>query len=260
MIDQKKRGNFYLGTSGLLLPVPNKLYFPEEFQDKSRLNFYSSLNNSIEINSSFYKIPLPTTVEKWTLDVPENFLFTFKIYKEITHSKGLAFDSEILTHFFNVINKIRQKKGCLLIQFPPSIRIENFLSLQLLLSEIRENDPNFQWNIAVEFRHQSLYIEEVYELLEHLNFGIVFHDKTDASSSFVLTNSKFIYLRFHGPDGNYRNSYADDFLGEYASYIVESMLEGKDVYVYFNNSLGAVHKNLNKLRQLVVYALKELTE
>ncbi len=81
---------FYSGTSGLVLPVP-KLLYPAEFQDKSRLTYYASLFNSIEINSSFYKIPQIPTVCKWAESVPDNFQFTFKLSKAITHAKGLEF-------------------------------------------------------------------------------------------------------------------------------------------------------------------------
>lgn len=82
------RQDFYTGTSGLSLPFP-KHSFPPEFQDKSRLTFYASLFNSIEINSSFYKLPMASTVKKWAESVPDNFLFTFKLWREITHNKGL---------------------------------------------------------------------------------------------------------------------------------------------------------------------------
>ncbi|MEJ7683235.1 MAG: DUF72 domain-containing protein [Segetibacter sp.] len=55
-----------------MLPVPQSLY-PAEFQGKSRLTYYASLFNSIEINSSFYKIPKVSTVCKWAESVPDNF-------------------------------------------------------------------------------------------------------------------------------------------------------------------------------------------
>ncbi|TKC10524.1 DUF72 domain-containing protein [Pedobacter polaris] len=243
--------NYYSGTSGLLLPVPNKLYYPEEFQDKSRLCYYASLMDTIEVNSSFYKIPLSSTMKKWALDVPEEFLFTFKLFKEITHNKDLAFDPAIVSRFFHVISHVNQKKGCLLVQFPPSVRISHFAQLRFLMSVLRDNDPDHQWKIALEFRHNSLYCEEIYELLEEFSFGMVIHDKTPASNPIRDSGLDFIYLRFHGPGGNYRGSYADDVLYEYASYVTEWLSEGKKVFVYFNNTMGEAHANLNMLRQIV---------
>src|SRR5688572_27388286 len=104
---------FYAGTSGLVVPVRKELY-PREFQGKSRLTYYSSLFNSIEINSSFYKTPKAATVGRWSESVPDNFRFTFKLSKAITHSKKLEFDILLLELFFNAINHIGNKKGCLL--------------------------------------------------------------------------------------------------------------------------------------------------
>lgn len=243
--------NFFSGTSGLILPVPNKLHYPQEFKDKSRLCYYASMMNSIEINSSFYKIPLPSTTKKWADDVPEEFRFTFKLFKEITHNKDLAFDPETVSKFFNVISSVGIKKGCLLVQFPPSVRIGQFSQLNLLMEVLQDNNMNSEWKIALEFRHPSLYIEEVYELLEMYRLGMVIHDKLPANFPVKKNHPDFVYLRFHGPGGNYRGSYDDDVLYEYASYVIEWLREGKEVFVYFNNTMGDALANLNMLRQIV---------
>jgi uncharacterized protein YecE (DUF72 family) len=60
-----------------------------------------------------------------------------------------------------------------------------------------------------------------------------------------------MYLRFHGPGGNYRGSYSDDILSEYASYIMEWRAEGKTVFVYFNNTMGDAYNNLVTLNKFV---------
>lgn len=121
-------GNYYAGTSGLVLPVPNKTWYPEEFKDKSRLCYYASMCNSIEVNSSFYKIPLPKTITKWTEDVPGEFRFTFKLWRGITHEKGLVFNPADITRFMEAINAAGSHKGCLLVQFPPSAKISLLLN------------------------------------------------------------------------------------------------------------------------------------
>ena len=110
---------YYTGLSGLQLPVPKYLY-PAPFENASRLTYYASLFNSIEINSSFYKIPQLATVRKWAGEVPDHFKFTFKLWKGITHNKGLEFSTEDLSAYFKSINGVTDKKGCLLIQFPPT--------------------------------------------------------------------------------------------------------------------------------------------
>jgi len=242
---------YYSGTSGLLLPVRNKLFYPPEFKDKSRLCFYGSLMNSIEINSSFYKIPMASTVLKWAAETPEDFRFSFKLSREITHNNGLAFDPALLKRFMEVIAGAGHKKGCLLVQLPPSVRIGNLKQLMLLTEILRENDPAEEWNIAVEFRHVSLYQEDVYDMLDQQHMAMVIQDKAPAVTPVRESDLPFVYLRFHGPDGNYRGSYEKNLLEEYAGYIQNWLDEGKAVYTYFNNTMGEAVANLYTLKDLV---------
>lgn len=172
-MEKNTDANYYSGASGLLLPVRSKLFYPEEFRDKSRLCFYGSMMNSIEVNSSFYKIPKPATVSRSASDVPENFRFTFKLSKEITHNKGLAFDPDAVRRFMEVIGQVGDKKGAVLVQFPGSVRITQLRQLALLMNVLREADQENNWNIALEFRHVSLYQDEIYRLLEQHGMGMV---------------------------------------------------------------------------------------
>jgi len=247
---------YYSGTSGLLLPVKNKLFYPKEFQDKSRLFFYGSLMNSIEINSSFYKIPMASTIKKWAGEVPEDFRFTFKLAKEVTHNPGLAFDPAVVTRFMDVISSVGEKRGCLLVQFPPSVRIGNLRQLRLLMEVLRNSDPANSWNIALEFRHVSLYTEEIYRLLENYGMGMVIQDKPPAITPMLETDLSFVYLRFHGPDGSYRGSYEADLLEEYAGYINDWLADDKTVYTYFNNTMGDAVANLYSLKDLIHRSVK----
>ena len=188
--------NFYTGTSGLLLPVRNKFFYPEEYKNRSRLCYYSSLMNSIEINSSFYKIPMASTVERWASEVSADFKFTFKLFREITHQKKLAFDPSIMTHFMEVIGSVGGKKGSLLVQFPPSVTILNIQQIRHLAICLRENDPCSEWNTSFEFRHKSLYDHEIYHVLEGLDIGIVIHDKSPANTPIEEKDQSFVMLGF----------------------------------------------------------------
>ena len=241
---------FYSGTSGLVLPV-NKEQYPPDFQGKSRLEYYAYLLNSVEINSTFYKLPTSTTLSKWSENVPENFQFTFKISKTITHSKSLDFSLQDVVAFMDVIENMKDKKGCLLIQFPPSIRIEKFKKVQNLLIEIQKLNSQNSWKIAIEFRDSSWYISEVYEILEELNTTLVMHDMAKGSTGWDITNGNFIYIRLHGPEPRYRGNYSDEFLKDFAGKIKKWIKSGKVVYVYFNNTLGSAFKNLEDLNKFV---------
>ena len=239
----------YGGISGLQLPVP-KYLLAEEFQNASRLTYYASLFNSIEINSSFYKVPQASTAAKWAASVPEDFRFTFKLWREVTHIKGLDFREADVAAFMEVISSVKDKKGCLLIQFPPGLGNEYFLQLEKLLSTLLKNSM-MEWKIAVEFRNKSWYNSATYGMLEHFKAALVIQDIPKSATPLVTHNSHFIYIRFHGPTGNYRDSYSEDYLNEYAGYINEWLEEGKDVYAYFNNTAGDAINNLNTLKKLV---------
>lgn len=242
--------NFYSGLSGIELPMP-KYEFPPEYQRTSRLIYYSTFFNSIEVNSSFYKIPMHTTVGRWSLSVNDKFKFTFKLFKEITHVKDLRFDPNLIQVFIDTIANIGEKRGCLLVQFPPGLKRDSIIQLDNLLHFIKISDPTGRWNVGVEFRNKGWYNEDVYDLLKTYHAALVMHDIPASATPFKNIPSGFFYVRFHGPTGNYRGSYTDAFLLEYAEYIKEWMSEGKTGYVYFNNTMGNAFNNLVTLNSLV---------
>ena len=237
---------FYSGTSGVVLPL-NKTQFPADFRDKSRLQYYSSLFNSVEINSIFYKLPKKETVNTWAESVPEDFRFTFKVPKVITHASQLDFKLTDVTEFIDVVEDIGDKKGCLLAQFPPSVTIEKIESLKKLLETLTQVIKPDSWNLAIEFRNSSWYEPKVQELLRSFNASMVLHDMQNSSTSWDYDQTDFIYLRFHGPEPRYRGSYSDEFLKQRASSIKKWISEEKTVYVYFNNTVGDAFANLQTL-------------
>jgi uncharacterized protein YecE (DUF72 family) len=242
--------NFYSGLSGLQVPIP-KYLFPEPHRNSSRLTYYSTFFNSIEINSSFYKLPMTRTVAKWISLVPEGFKFTFKLWKEISHAKQLAFKEAEVALFFNAISSAHRKKGCVLIQFPPSLGGFHIRQLDALLCCIAQHNLNSEWKIAVEFRNRSWYQPDVYDILESHHAALVIQDMPKSVTPMINRHSDFVYVRFHGPTGNYKDSYEQHFLEEYASYVKEWLAEGKTVYAYFNNTMGDAFKNLQTLNRLM---------
>jgi uncharacterized protein YecE (DUF72 family) len=242
--------NFYSGTSGIVVPVTQALY-PDAFKGKSRLTYYASFFNSIEINSSFYKLPQAFTVVKWCKMVPEDFQFTFKLSKSISHSKNLDFNADELTLFMETINNVDEKKGCILLQFPPSLKLENLKQLKELFKMI--NAINAQaWKIAVEFRNKVWYNEQTFRLLKDYNISLVLHDLPASATPLSAPLNNIVYLRFHGTERGYRGNYNNEILLAYAKHINKWIEEGKCVYCYFNNTLGNAFDNLKTLNQLVI--------
>lgn len=250
-VQSEEKALYFSGTSGIVLPFPNKQFYPLEFQDKSRLTYYGTLFNSVEINSSFYKVPMASTVAKWASEVPEDFRFTFKLWKEITHIKGLDFNPEDVDRFIQTISHAGHKKGCLLVQFPPSLKIQSKEKVNQLLRRIQDADPDHAWKVTVEFRNKSWYHADTFNLLNQYHAGMVLHDKTGSETPFSDVIGSVVYVRFHGPNGNYKESYADSFLYEYAQYIHEWIEDGKEVFIYFNNTMGDAVNNLKTLNSFL---------
>jgi uncharacterized protein YecE (DUF72 family) len=191
------------------------------------------------------------TVEKWSASVNDEFKFTFKLFREVTHCKNMEFDPDHIQQFIEVINHIGDKRGCVLVQFPPSMLETNIHQLDKLLHTIKTADPENRWKVAVEFRNKGWYNDDVYELLESHQAALVIQDIPKSATPTIHTSSDFFYVRFHGPTGNYRGSYTEAFLQEYAEYVKEWLAEGRTGYVYFNNTAGDAFRNAETFNKIV---------
>lgn len=239
----------YCGTSNIVLPVRNKTAFPESFRDRSHLEYYASLFNSVEINSTFYKLPLPATTAKWASLVPVDFRFTVKISKTITHQKELVFNPADVSKFFETVKGFGHKKGCLLIQLPAGAKADLVERFEDLLDHITQHNDG--WQLAVEFRDKSWYYDRMYRLLEAAGCCLVEHDMPKSKPS-TFPQSPVKYFRLHGERGDYRGSYTPEFIERLSEKIKDAEKDGHTVYTYFNNTIGdAVHNAL---------ALKKLSD
>ncbi len=245
---ENKREHFFIGTSNITLPVANKKEFPEAFKGSSRLTYYASLFNTVEINSTFYKIPRAKTIIRWTEEVPREFRFTFKLNREITHDKERVCNPVVIKNFMQIINNVETQKGCLLVQFPASVH-HNPSYLECLLFTI--NEHNQSWKVCIEFRHPSWYNDTIFQLLSRYGSTLVIHDMFTSILSQEELDTGFVYLRFHGPAGDYRGGYNPDMLDRCSAKIATSILQGKMVFAYFNNTMGNALSDALTLQKLV---------
>ncbi|TDH26621.1 DUF72 domain-containing protein [Segetibacter sp. 3557_3] len=246
----KDHPKFRVGTSGVVVPTPKQL-FPPEYQQSSRLTYYASFFDTLEINSTFYKLPRKATLQRWIAEVPDAFQFTFKLWRDITHAKKLSYSAEHLEAFFEVLDQPDSNNTCLLIQFPASITFEYFAEIKKLLMLITGKDNKNQWRKAVEFRSESWYNSETNSMLDDCGASLVLHDMPKSKWLTPNKDAPFAYYRFHGPTGNYRDSYSDDFLHQQSRHITNLLNDGKDVYAYFNNTMGDAFNNAISLKQMV---------
>ncbi|MFT3704824.1 MAG: DUF72 domain-containing protein [Agriterribacter sp.] len=244
----KPKGSLYIGTSNIVL-AGSKGTFPHEYKDRSRLYYYSTIFNSVEINATFYKTPLHKTFRKWAADTTSAFKFSVKFPKTITHSKKLAFQQSDIHSFLQQADGLGEKKGCLLIQLPGKITLDYFSEVDDLLHHINQDELSGGWKKVIEFRDGSWDTGETLELLDGHHFSMVHHDHAKIKMEPFPQKSNLIYVRCHGPMGNYRGSYEDDYLRKLAARIHEWSAKGKQVYVYFNNTIGDAFHNAKRLME-----------
>lgn len=243
----KKRGKFFIGTSNITLPGP-KATFPEEFRTTTRLQYYSTLFNSLEVNSTFYKLPLARTLEKWSSEVSTDFRFTLKLWKEITHVKESNVIASNIDKFMDVVNVAKKNRGCILMQFPPSVTAVQLEHVIKILQHIHKRNTS-EWALCIEFRHSSWYVSKgIQKILRILSISVVVHDMPASRTPVNALNSDVLFLRFHGPSGDYRGDYSNEFLDEISEGIHEQLRQGKDVYAYFNNTIGNAFENARFLK------------
>jgi uncharacterized protein YecE (DUF72 family) len=123
--------------------------------------------------------------------------------------------------------------------------------LEKMLTLVQTPDADPTWRIAVEFRDRSWYRQETYDLLDSFGATLVLHDMPASASHIPRGKAGFIYVRFHGIRGDYKGTYTHAHLEEYAEKIKTWLSQGKDVYAYFNNTIGDAVTNLETLNTLV---------
>jgi uncharacterized protein YecE (DUF72 family) len=194
---------------------------------------------------------MPVTFTKWSHFVPQGFQFTIKLWRDITHARGFNFNPEDVALFMKAAASLGDKKGCLLIQLPPNVAWNKIGQLEKLLTLVQTSDADPPWRIAVEFRDKSWYRQETCHLLDRFQSALVLHDMPASVIDNPVGKAGFIYIRFHGIRGDYKGSYTEAHLRAYAEKIKNWLRQGKDVYVYFNNTIGDAVANLETLNTLV---------
>ncbi|MDP2897566.1 MAG: DUF72 domain-containing protein [bacterium] len=236
---------WFIGTSGWSYEHWRGIFYPDDLKSKDWLSFYTQHFSTVEVNSTFYHMPNPATLDNWRKNTPDNFVFTLKMNRWVTHRKKLEDVGYPLNQFCGTARRLEHKLGCILHQIPPSMTKDIPLLasyLTLLPKEVRH---------AIEFRHESWSDEETFDLLhsEGVAYCIISAPKLEAH---IRATAPFAYIRMHGQGGWYASRYSDNDLKEWAGSIVKLARQGCYGYVYFNNDYGgyAVENALTLRKQL----------
>ena len=244
----KPAGRVHVGCSGWQYPHWRGDFYPAELPTSRWFAHYALAFDTVEINSSFYRLPPPETFAKWRDQAPPRFVYAVKASRFLTHMKKLKDPEDPLRRFHTHARHLGSHLGPILYQLPPRWpldleRFEIFLrALAALPARLRH---------VVEFREPSWYDDRVFALLEHHKVALCLHDMHGSATDRVVVGP-YIYVRFHFGTQRYGGRYDDRRLDGWAGWLAERAKSGLDVFAYFNNDTGGhAPRDAVRLRSLI---------
>lgn len=215
-----------IGCSGWSYAHWRGVLYPEKGSTARWLELYAQRFDTVEVNATFYRLPTRLTVERWSSRTPEGFCFAVKASRYLTHVRRLrGLDAGVL-RLEERIGPLRatSKLGPMLWQLDGRFRRDD----DRLAAALDRLPPGRH---AFEFRHESWFVDDVYELLRARNAALVVADRAPSDPTPWVPTSDWAYIRFHsgrGRNGMYTRRQVDEWAGRIATF-------GGDVYAYFNN-------------------------
>ncbi|HZI89160.1 MAG TPA: DUF72 domain-containing protein [Candidatus Polarisedimenticolia bacterium] len=232
-------GFLRVGTSGWAYRHWADFYGPE-IRPPGYLARYAREFPTVEVNNSFYHLPLPSTYEKWARETPPGFVFALKLSRYITHIRRLRAVKRETRRFLVNALPLTRKRGPLLVQLPPSFqadprRLAQFIDATRDVARDLELRPSLR--LAFEFRHESWFqSEETRRVLEDAGaVAVSAHSTRYPGAEEPWRTASWVYLRFHGPRELFASEYGEEALQAWGLQIRGWLREGSDVYAYFNN-------------------------
>ena len=174
--DASKQLQFYIGCTGWSMKEWLGKVYPTGTKAKDYLKHYAKQFNTIELNTTHYRIPSKASIEKWYTESTADFKFCPKIPQTISHSKNLGIGTGKILEFCEAIQGLEEKLGCCFMQFPPYFGKDRLGQVQQFIQHFPSHIP-----LAMEFRHESWYnspkdSESLFQLLEDNGIATVITD------------------------------------------------------------------------------------
>ncbi len=216
-----------VGTSGYSYPEWRGSFYPPDLPAAGMLAWYAGRFAAVEINATFYRMPVPRTLAGWASATPPGFTFALKAPQRITHVARLRGVDEPVRHFCETARTLGPRLGPLLFQLPPSFardlgRLGDLLAL--LPPDVR---------CAVEFRHPSWLADDVYERLRARNVALCIVDSEKGTTPAVAT-ADFGYFRLRD------EGYSDGDLARWAERVRTTGPAWREAFVFFKHEASGL--------------------
>lgn len=219
----------YLGTSGWQYKHWKETFYPPGVPQAKWLEFFMERFQTVEINNAFYRLPPLETFQKWHDRTPEDFVFAVKANRYLTHIKRLKEPEEIVGRYMENVVGLGKKLGPILVQLPPNLKID-LENLDRTLTSFGK-----KVRVAVEFRHDSWYVDETRALLEQHCASNCWADRGSKPITPLWRTADWAFLRFHAGAADPHPCYGKTSLQTWAQRLADVFGTDADAYVYFNN-------------------------
>ncbi|HEX9989382.1 MAG TPA: DUF72 domain-containing protein [Chloroflexia bacterium] len=222
------------------------MHFPEE---GTHLERYAQVFQAVEINSSFYRPHKPSTYERWSNSVPEEFRFAVKIPKAITHVRRLVGTEGYLRDFLSECSHLGAKLGPLLVQLPPSLLFDA-RTVDTFFTLLR---AHFSGDVVCEPRHPSWFAPEPESLLSSFHVARVAADPHIVPEAAEPGGwSNLVYYRLHGSPRIYYSAYPHGYLQALAEKLTDKAASGCHVWCIFDNTAeGAAFADARSVMSMI---------
>ena len=213
----------FVGTSGYNYPEWKGSFYPADLAAAKMLPYYAARFPTVEINYTFYRMPNEKILTGWVPQVPEDFRFTLKAPRRITHDSKLV-NCESLTAAFCLVaaNSLGSKLGTFLFQLPPNQK-KDLPRLEAFLDTLPRKAP-----AAFEFRHPSWFADDVFSALKAWNKALCIADSEKLETPFEIT-ADYAYFRLRD------EGYTSADIEEWGRKISDLQSRCRDIFVYFKH-------------------------
>jgi uncharacterized protein YecE (DUF72 family) len=259
----------HIGTSGYSYADWKGPYYPEEIKDNQMLPFYAQEFRATEINYTYYRMPAARTLAAMASKVPEDFVFTVKASKELTHERDVEDGNGGGTpENFRLFREALQplidegKFGAVLAQFPNSFKPTDENREYLAIFRERMGDLP----VVVEFRNAAWIDDETFDLLRKNNLGYCCVDEPRLKGlipPIAVATAPVAYVRFHGRNAQkwwqheeayerYNYQYKPEELEQWVPKIEKLDNTTQNTFVFTNNHYrGQAVQTARQLRELL---------
>jgi len=234
----------HVGTSGWQYSYWKKAFYPTDLAQSHWLEYYATRFSTVEVNNTFYRLPPADTFANWAARTPDNFVFSLKASRYLTHMKRLRDPEEPVSRMLERVQPLGTKLGPILLQLPPNFKID-----LVAMDKVLDCFPS-SVKVAVEARNPTWFVEEYAEVLSRHNAASCIAVSADRETP-VWRTADWGYARFHESQKKPYTTYAKKTLALWADRLGE-LFGDESVYVFFDNDTNAcAPRNARTLASLV---------